>query len=254
MHGLKPYSSRSRTRTPGKRLSEVLGSTSIVAAAIDNVLSTVNIKSKSHDTSCPRSLALFFQLRPSDFQRNSFLSSHGHVSRKIIRWIQIRGYPTKTPRSTVPSHTDPASPRFPIAVDISGDIRFQRWLGFQAAAPHRVQQMMMLHCSMHRARGLPSFGREIEAFAISELVYIRPVTATGSSDFNYVGKVEQIACRRGCGVNGGLRVTIFLACMRGSYKGISTMQSRHHGVAIMCRSDLLGCILSSIRLLSLVAD
>lgn len=45
-------------------------------------------------------------------------------------------------------------------------------------------------------------------------------------------------------MNGGLTVTIFLACMRRSRKGISTMQSRHQ----TCGNHLsvriaLGCIM-----------
>lgn len=32
----------------------------------------------------------------------------------------------------------------------------------EAPVPPVEQQMMMVHCSMHRARGIPSFGRGIE--------------------------------------------------------------------------------------------
>ena len=86
----------------------------------------------------------------------------------------------KTPRSTVSSHTDPASLRL---LDRYGDIRLTvAWN--ETSAPHREEQMMMLHCSMHRARGLPSFGREMEA--CHQLSFTFGRCGQRSSDPSYV--------------------------------------------------------------------
>lgn len=134
----------------------------------------------------------------------------------------------KTPRSTVPSHTDPVSPRFP---DRCGHLRRYTlsevaWVPDGRPTSGTANDDVALQHASRTRSPLPRKGRE-RSFAISNLVYIRPVTTKDLQTFNYVGSVEQIASRRGCGVNGGLTVTIFLACMRRSRKGISTMQSRH---------------------------
>ncbi len=75
------------------------------------------------------------------------------------------------------------------------------------------------------------------AISIALVYIIRPLRPR-SSGLDYVGLVDEIASRRGCGVNGGLTVIFFLGCMK-SEKDILNMQSRRWSVATICRSGLL---------------
>ena len=105
-------------RTPGKRSSEVLGSASIVAAAINNVLQHVDIKSEPHDTS---SITLCtFVLWP---QKVSLLQLPISSSPFVLELHDPFRYEYFRPRPHVQrfsSHTDPASPRSP---DRGGHLR-----------------------------------------------------------------------------------------------------------------------------------
>ena len=131
------------------------------------------------------------------------------------------------------------------------------WIHTSTVAPHRVtanDDVALQHAS--RARGLSSFfgkGREKKpCYGLSwsrQLVYVRSVAAkdlqTFFSSFYYVGfGEEQIGSRRGCGVNGGLKVTILLGCMKGSCQEASRTCSRCArslcGNRFNCRSDSLG--------------
>ena len=166
---------------------------------------------------------------------------------------QIRAFPTNEPHAQrSPATQIPALPRLPIAVDIYGDIRLRGGLDsyfyLRTVAPHRVtanDDVALQHAS--RARGLSSFfgkGRRrslamVSLGVLSSFTFgllrpkiFRPFYLFLFS-FYYVGfGEEQIGSRRGCGVNGGLKVTILLGCMKGSCQEASRTCSRVRAVCV----------------------
>lgn len=217
MHSLKLYSfkvkdsrilsgpSCSLGRTPGKRSSVVLGSASIVAAAVDNMLRCYKSR---HQMQISRRIYSNAPLRAMTAAERLTAASYLVIVTCVysldFRDTQIRVFP-----SVQRFPATPIRPRqcFPISVDTCGDMLFRSGVAawIETPAPHPEQQMMMLHCSMHRARGVPLFGREIDK-SLQILSFIFGRCGQRSSGLDYVVLVEQIANRRGCGVNGGLRV------------------------------------------------
>ena len=118
------------------------------------------------------------------------------------------------------------------------------WIHTSTVAPHRVtanDDVALQHAS--RARGLSSFfgkGRRrslamVSLGVVSSFTFglLRPKIFRPFSFFYYVGfGEEQIGSRRGCGVNGGLKVTILLGCMKGSCQEASRTCSRVRAVCV----------------------